>query len=340
MPKISVIIPVYNVEPYLRKCLDSICNQTLKDIEIICIDDCSTDNSLAILQEYAKKDKRFVVKHFENKQNAAIARNEGMKLAQGEYCSFIDSDDFIDLDFYERLYGLASKNHADLSKGNSKVFYLDGKVDISSYNRLIPQNKMSFLGCWWSAIYKRNFLKANNILFPEECPKAQDIVFLNRCLLATSKIVLCDDTYYNYIRRDNSLDSDMLCESKLRSALTAFELILTELNEHKNKLLDLEYSYAYALRLGGILELFYKTDNYSLRWNVLQQVSNFYNLCMEKENIFEIGNFALLQDELKNGQLDAIYHILLNYGTVAEFSKKNLLLKLKKNVATKRKINA
>lgn len=340
MPKISVIIPVYNVEQYLRKCLDSVCNQTLKDIEIICVNDCSTDNSLSILKEYAQKDKRFIVKNFETKQNAAVARNEGMKKAQGEYFSFIDSDDFIDLDFYEKLYGVASKNNADISKGNSKVFYLDGKVDISGYNRLIPQNKMSFLGCWWSAIYKRDFLKSNNILFPEECPKAQDIVFLNRCLLATNKIVLYNDTYYNYIRHENSLDSDMLCEAKLRSALTAFGLILVELNKNRDKLSDLEYLYAYAMRLGGILELFYKTEDYSLRWVVLQNMSNFYNLCMEKESLFEIGNFALLQNELQSGQLNAIYNILLNYKNATEFSKKSLLLKMQKNVIAKRKANA
>ena len=92
MPKISVIIPIYNVEKYLRQCLDSVVNQTIKDIEIICINDGSTDNSQAILNEYAKKDERFVVINQVN-QGLSVARNNGLNSATGKYVAFIDSDD-------------------------------------------------------------------------------------------------------------------------------------------------------------------------------------------------------------------------------------------------------
>ena len=92
--KISVIIPIYNTAQYLRQCLDSVIHQSLKDIEIICVDDGSTDNSLQILQEYAKKDKRIIILQQEN-QGAGVARNYGMKVATAEYLSFLDSDDFL-----------------------------------------------------------------------------------------------------------------------------------------------------------------------------------------------------------------------------------------------------
>ena len=116
MPKVSVIIPIYNTEKYLRKCLDSVCNQTLSDIEIICVNDCSTDNSLEILEEYASKDNRIKLIDFKENKGAAVARNAGIDEAKGEYIGFVDSDDFIDLDFYEKLYNKAVKSGADCVK--------------------------------------------------------------------------------------------------------------------------------------------------------------------------------------------------------------------------------
>ena len=120
MPKVSVIIPVYNTERYLRRCLDSVCNQTLSDIEIICINDCSTDNSLDILKEYADKDKRIKIINFKENKGAAVARNTGIDIVNGEYIGFIDSDDFVDSDFYEKLYNTASENNSDIAKGEYK----------------------------------------------------------------------------------------------------------------------------------------------------------------------------------------------------------------------------
>ena len=117
MPKVSVIIPVFNTEKYLTKCLDSVCNQTLSDIEIICVDDCSTDNSLNILKEYASKDNRIKLIEFKENKGAAVARNTGIIEAKGEYVGFIDSDDYVDLDFYEKLYNIGVCENADISKG-------------------------------------------------------------------------------------------------------------------------------------------------------------------------------------------------------------------------------
>lgn len=113
-PKISIIIPVYNVEIYLRECLDSCINQTLEDIEIICVDDCSTDNSYKILEEYSKKDPRIkILRQKENKKQGA-ARNKGLEFATGEYVWFIDSDDYIDVHACQILYDAIKEFDVDM----------------------------------------------------------------------------------------------------------------------------------------------------------------------------------------------------------------------------------
>lgn len=112
MVKVSVIIPVYNVEPYLKQCMDSVVGQTLKDIEIICVDDGSTDGSLDILREYAAEDNRIQIIEQKN-AGAGAARNNGMRHATGKYLSFLDSDDFFEPRMLEKAYDLAEKDQAD-----------------------------------------------------------------------------------------------------------------------------------------------------------------------------------------------------------------------------------
>ena len=114
MPKISVIIPVYKVEEYLKRCVDSVIGQTLRDIEIILVDDGSPDNCPAICDEYAKKDDRVRVIH---KKNGGLsdARNAGIDIAKGEFLGFVDSDDYIEADMYEYLYDLVKKENAEIS---------------------------------------------------------------------------------------------------------------------------------------------------------------------------------------------------------------------------------
>ena len=102
--KVSVIVPVYNVEKYLHRCLDSIINQTLKEIEIICVNDCSTDSSLNILEDYKDKEDRIIIINHQKNLRLAAARNSGMKVAKGEYISFIDSDDYIENNFSNQSY--------------------------------------------------------------------------------------------------------------------------------------------------------------------------------------------------------------------------------------------
>ncbi|MDR3290704.1 MAG: glycosyltransferase [Methanobrevibacter sp.] len=131
-PKVSIIVPVYNVENYLEKCLDSIINQTLKDIEIICINDCSTDSSLRILNKYEKQDERIMV--INNKENLGLGkvRNIGISVAKGEYIGFVDSDDWIDYRMFEILYEDGKKFQTDITI--SPVHVIDENTGKFSYD--------------------------------------------------------------------------------------------------------------------------------------------------------------------------------------------------------------
>ena len=130
-PKISVIVPIYNVEEYLEKCLDSLVNQTLKDIEIILINDGSPDNSEAIVKKYLKKYKEKIIYHKKENEGQGIARNYGIKLAKGEFISFVDSDDYIDLTMLEKLYNKAIKENSDIV---SSV----GFIEVKNHAVLLP----------------------------------------------------------------------------------------------------------------------------------------------------------------------------------------------------------
>ena len=133
MPKISVIIPVYNTEKYLSRCLDSVVNQTFKDLEIICVNDGSTDNSNEILDRYASKDNRITVINQKN-GGLSAARNTGLRHASGQYIGFVDSDDWIDIDYYECLIGLAEKNNADIVMAGMRVVDQDNISDNTTPN--------------------------------------------------------------------------------------------------------------------------------------------------------------------------------------------------------------
>ena len=125
-PLVSVIVPIYNTEEYLEECLDSLVNQTLEDIEIICIEDNSSDDSLKILREYSKKDDRIILVENDSNQGQSVSRNKGLSAAKGEYVAFLDSDDRIDENAYEQLYKFAKDNGHDLVVFNAIRFNDEG----------------------------------------------------------------------------------------------------------------------------------------------------------------------------------------------------------------------
>ena len=174
--KISVIVPIYNVEKYLEKCLESLVNQTIiDDIEIICINDCSTDNCLKILNEYKAKYSNSIkiINHIKN-CGVSTSRNDGLKIAKGEYVGFVDPDDWVDYNFFEKLYNTAIKEKADIVKGNLKIIY-NNKVNEIYFKKTFKNENYFF-----SAIYKNNFIKKYSLKFPENIKIGEDIVFLSK----------------------------------------------------------------------------------------------------------------------------------------------------------------
>lgn len=211
MTKISIIVPVYNVEKYLRKCLDSLINQTLKDIEIICINDGSTDKSLEILEEYKNRDSRIILLNQEN-SGQSIARNRGIEIAKGEYIGFVDPDDWIDLDYYEKLYNAASTNNTDIAVGGIiRVTGIKKKKFLNFEKETITDNtNLKFELCdvpeksyVWNKIYKTEKLKEIGLEF-EKGIFYEDCIFTPQALFYLGKIVTVPNIYYYYLRRGNS----------------------------------------------------------------------------------------------------------------------------------------
>lgn len=237
MPKVSIIIPVYNVEKYLKQCLDSVINQTLQDIEIICIDDCSTDNSLKILKEYALKDNRIKIIEQKFNQGQGVARNEALKIATGEYIGFVDPDDWIEPNMYEEMYNKAKEFNTDYVICNFEKFYNDSSYikhfntleKITKINNYIQSNIVynfdnlhkyfleSANNYAWCRIYKRDFISKYSIRFVP-IKRCEDILFCCLAKLLARRIIHIDKEFYHYRihRKVNFIKNkhhDILCLS-------------------------------------------------------------------------------------------------------------------------------
>ncbi len=205
-PKVSVIIPVYNTEQFLSECLDSVINQTLKDIEIICINDGSTDNSLLILQQYAQRDSRIKVISQENK-GVGFTRNKGMDLARGEFVIFIDPDDFYpDMDIIEVLYKNAVQHNVDIAGGEfasyrNGIIHQNYKGNLKKYlfekEGLIDYRDFQFDYGWIRFIYRNKFLKKHNLKFPNY-KRFQDPPFFCKAMHYAGKFYAIKKICYAY----------------------------------------------------------------------------------------------------------------------------------------------
>ena len=218
MPKVSIIIPTYNVEDYLRECMDSVTRQTLKDIEIICINDGSTDGSLEILKEYADKDPRIVLVDKEN-EGYGVGMNIGLDKASGEYIGIVEPDDFVPLNMYEDLYNTAKENDLDFVKadfyrftrncenGNMELIYNHLDSTGENYNQVInPFEKpyiTKFIMNTWSGIYRREYIEKYHIRH-NTTPGAsfQDNGFFWQTFMYARRCMFLDRPYYMN-RRDN-----------------------------------------------------------------------------------------------------------------------------------------
>lgn len=222
-PLISVIVPVYKVEPYLEKCVRSIQNQTYRNLEIILVDDGSPDRCGEICDELAKEDKRIRIVHRENGGQSA-ARNSGLSIATGEYVGFVDSDDYIDEDMFDCLYSAMIKAGADLAMCNGRIVFPEtllksnesvalGRVEIftcnKAYDKIIPVLNNAV----WNKLFRRKLL--SGLLFPEGHIHGEDFIFLLNYLEKVKSLAVVSADKYNYLQRSGSITGSGFSDKKL-----------------------------------------------------------------------------------------------------------------------------
>jgi glycosyltransferase involved in cell wall biosynthesis len=236
-PLISIIIPVYNVEPYLRQCLDSVVNQTLREIEIICVNGCSTDGSLAILREYEAKDLRIIVKDQPMREGLSTARNVGMAAATGTYMLFIDSDDFVDTDLCRKSLECAKTSGADLVLYDYACFRTEHdltkvKSKLSSLIGMDPSDKTGLLGLKayaWTKLIRSDHARSLKLQFPDGLIY-EDIPVHWRLVLQTKNIALLPERLCFYRQRSSSLAYPT--DWKLTDIIYEFDSVKTFLLEN------------------------------------------------------------------------------------------------------------
>ena len=235
--KVSVIIPVFNAEKYLKQCIYSIIYQTLKEIEIIIINDGSTDESRCIIDNFLALDRRIIFIDGHNK-GVSSARNSGIKIAQGEFVGFVDADDWIDPDMFFNLYSTAKESKADMVICNTNIFLnnvlvndrldlLDIYIDNSKLKNLEFINLMRFKYDYanWNKLYSLSMIKHNHLQFNEQMHIFEDLFFNCCCFLFTKNISIYPKSLYNYrVHSDSVMNSDKL------KIIKQFNLLYKEFN--------------------------------------------------------------------------------------------------------------
>ncbi len=304
MPKISVIIPIYNSEKYIARCLDSVINQTLSDIEIICINDCSSDNSLEILKKYASKNKKIKLINLTKNKGAAFARNLGIDESEGEFLSFVDSDDYLEKDFLQLLYNNALKSNADIAKGYYK--FINENLVIWEINKKIEEEKTNFAFDFCSAIYKKALIKENKIYFPN-ISDFEDPIFSFLCANKANKIAITKNAYINIYKHNDSQTSKPLTIQRLKDKIKGYEKLI----ELADKYNISENSFGYILS-NWFCALFYNIENLNIEDRIFlkdKAISFLNKIKYKKEFMYylEKNNPVVHKIILNNQTQDFIY---------------------------------
>lgn len=225
MPKISVIVPIYNVEQYVSDCLQSLVEQTLSDIEIICVNDCGKDKSMQIVKEFAARDERIrIVKNWRNR-GLSYSRNHGMRYARAPYVMYCDSDDMFMSDTCEKMYNAITTYNTDVVIGNIHIIYEanhDLKESDAKFFRVptvgvfdIPQNKKYICyGSAWGKIFRRDIIIDNKLTFPNGLKHEDEFFWPAFCSIA-KRVGFIDDVIYQYRRRAGSIMNVAYKQNKL-----------------------------------------------------------------------------------------------------------------------------
>lgn len=282
MPKVSIIVPIYNVEEYLKRCLDSLINQTLEDIQIILVNDGSKDDSGEIAKKYAKKNPSKMV--YLQKENGGLsdARNYGIKYATGEYIAFLDSDDYVEKDTYEVMYNKAKEEKADYVECNFIWEYPNKKRVDKQYTYTNKKEMLSFVRVVaWNKLIKRNIIVENNLEFPKGL-RYEDVEFTYKLIPLINNFSYVDKEFIHYVQRDNSIAN--VQNERTAEIFTVLDNVINyykENNLYEEYKEELEYNYVRYL-LCSSLKRICKIKNKEKRKELIKKTwdklySNFPN---------------------------------------------------------------
>lgn len=271
MPKVSVIVPVYNVQDYIEKCINSLVNQTLQDIEIIIVNDGSKDSSVKIINQFIKQYPKKII--YLEKENGGLsdARNYAMLYAKGEYIAFLDADDYVEFDTYEKMYEIAKNENSDMVECNFYWEYPNKvKKDIGqAYNgkkEMIQKVRVVA----WNKLIKREILTKTNIKFPKGY-RYEDVEFTYKLVPYLNKVSFLKKPCIHYVQRENSISN-----SQNEKTRQIFDVLDNVINFYKkNQIYDkykeeLEYVYARYLLCSSLLRMV-KIENKKTRKKVLNE---------------------------------------------------------------------
>lgn len=271
MPKVSVIVPVYNVEKYISKCLDTLVNQTLDDIEIIIVNDGSKDKSKEIIKKYETKYLE-KIKYYE-KENGGLsdARNYGMKYANGEYIAFLDSDDYVELDMYEKMYEIAKKENSDMVECNFIWEYPNKtREDIGE----IYNNKKEMIEkirvVAWNKLIKKEIVEKSKVSFPVGF-RYEDVEFTYKLIPYLNKVSFIKKPLVHYIQRENSISN--MQNEKTKEIFVVLDNVLRfykENNFYEEYKNELEYVYTRYLLCSSLLRMV-KIEDKNIRKKLLNE---------------------------------------------------------------------
>ncbi|WP_270446860.1 glycosyltransferase family 2 protein [Fusobacterium varium] len=251
MKKISVIVPVYNTEKYIKKCIRSIIEQTLKEIEIIIVNDGSKDKSLEIIKDLMKQDRRIKLINKEN-EGVSSARNSGIKMAKGKYIQFIDSDDWIEKEFLEKMYDFAEKENVDIVVSDYYEDYSNGKIKIKKgkkKSKKVIFNSKEYLRdffydddapAMWNKLFKTSLYKDNNIFYPENISIGEDLATIPKLIYFSKKIGYLREAFYHYIQNSQGVINTTTGISKVQ-IFKCFDLLKEFFKEQNMNYEDLLY---------------------------------------------------------------------------------------------------
>ena len=278
MKKVSIIVPFYNVENYIDKCLNSLVNQTLEDIEIILVNDGSKDNSEKIAKKYYEKYHDKII--YLEKQNGGLsdARNYAFPYINGEYVAFLDSDDYVEKDMYEKMYNKAIEEKADLVECN--FWWEEPSEQLESKGRIYKDKKDILLNARvvaWNKLIKKELIENSKIEFPVGL-RYEDVEFFYKIIPHIKKLTIVEEPFIHYVQRENSISNSQ--NEKTKEIIDVLDNVIKYYkeqniyNEYKD---ELEYNYARYILCSSMLRMIMIEDKKSrnktikFAWNSLNE---------------------------------------------------------------------